>query len=210
MIKKNLKTLIITTIVILLPILAGIYLWDHLPEQLPYHWNASGEVDGWCGKPIAVFGMPLLLVAIQWICALGTAADPKKANHSEKVMQLILWIVPVISIVMHTLVYMTALGTAVQVEMIMPLFIGLVFTIIGNYLPKCKQSYTIGIKLPWTLSSEENWNRTHRLAGKLWTVCGIVIVATAFLGSFWIVLPIILVMALVPTVYSYALHRRGI
>ena len=210
MIKKNLKTLIITTIVILLPILAGIYLWDHLPEQLPYHWNASGEVDGWCGKPIAVFGMPLLLVAIQWICALGTAADPKKANHSEKVMQLILWIVPVISIVMHTLVYMTALGTAVQVEMIMPLFIGLVFTIIGNYLPKCKQSYTIGIKLPWTLSSEENWNRTHRLAGKLWTVCGIVIVATAFLGSFWIFLPIILVMALVPTVYSYALHRRGI
>ena len=84
MIKKNLKTLIITSIVILLPILAGIYLWEQLPEQLPYHWNASGEVDGWCGKPIAVFGMPFLLVAIQWICALGTAADPKKANEKLK------------------------------------------------------------------------------------------------------------------------------
>ena len=210
MIKKHLKTLIITSILTLLPILAGIYLWDHLPEQLPYHWNASGEVDGWCGKPIAVFGMPLLLVAIQWICALGTAADPKKANHSEKVMQLILWIVPVISIVMHTLVYMTALGTAVQVEMIMPLFIGLVFTIIGNYLPKCKQSYTIGIKLPWTLSSEENWNRTHRLAGRLWVVGGIGMMATALFGGFWVFIVIVLAMVLVPTVYSYILHSRGI
>lgn len=210
MIKKNLKTLIITSILTLLPILAGIYLWDHLPEQLPYHWNASGEVDGWCGKPIAVFGMPLLLVAIQWICALGTAADPKKANHSEKVMQLILWIVPVISIVMHTLVYMTALGTAVQVEMIMPLFIGLVFTIIGNYLPKCKQSYTVGIKIPWTLHSEENWNRTHRLAGRLWVVGGIGMMATALFGGFWVFIAIVLAMVLVPTVYSYILHSRGI
>ena len=210
MIKKNLKTLIITTIVILLPILAGIYLWDQLPEQLPYHWNASGEVDGWCGKPIAVFGMPFLLVAIQWICALGTAADPKKANHSEKVMQLILWIIPVISVVMHTLVYMTALGTAVQVEMVMPLFIGLVFTIIGNYLPKCKQSYTIGIKIPWTLHSEENWNRTHRFAGRLWLVCGLGIMLTTFFGGFWVFLPIVLIIVLAPMVYSYLLHRKGI
>ena len=210
MIKKNLKTLIITTIVILLPILAGIYLWDQLPEQLPYHWNASGEVDGWCSKTIAVFGMPFLLVAIQWICALGTAADPKKANHSEKVMQLILWIVPVISIVMHTLVYMTALGTAVQVEMVMPLFIGLVFTIIGNYLPKCKQSYTIGIKIPWTLDNEENWNKTHRLAGWVWVIGGIAIMLTGFFGGFVAFFVITLVMVLVPAIYSYLLHRKGL
>ena len=210
MIKKNLKTLIITSIVILLPILAGLYLWDKLPEQLPYHWNASGEVDGWCGKHIAVFGMPLLLVAFQWICALGTAADPKKANHSEKVMQLILWIIPVISIVMHILVYMTALGADMAVEMIMPLVIGLMFTVIGNYLPKCKQSYTIGIKIPWTLHSEENWNRTHRFAGRLWLVCGLALMLTGFFGGFWVFLPIVIMMVAAPMVYSYSLHRKGV
>ena len=210
MIKKILKTLIITSIVILLPILAGLYLWNKLPEQVPSHWNANGEVDGWSSKPIAVLGMPLLLVAFQWICALGTAADPKKANHSEKVMQLILWIIPVISIVMHTLVYMTALGADVAVEMTMPLVIGLVFTIIGNYLPKCKQSYTIGIKIPWTLHSEENWNRTHRFAGRLWVVCGLALMLTGFFGGFWVFLPIVIVMVAAPMVYSYSLHRKGV
>ena len=71
MIKKNLKVLIITSIIILLPILAGVFLWDQLPEQIPAHWNASGEVDGWSSKPFTVFGMPLILLAFQWLCVLG-------------------------------------------------------------------------------------------------------------------------------------------
>ena len=210
MIKKHLKTLIITSIMTLLPIVAGIYLWNTLPEQIPSHWNVNGEIDGWSSKPFFVFGLPCIMLAAQWLCVLGTAADPKKANHSDKVMHLVLWIIPVLSIVLSAMTYMTALGHTVRVEMIMPLIIGLVFTIIGNYLPKCKQSYTVGIKLPWTLSSEENWNRTHRFAGRLWLVCGLGIMSTAFIGGFWVFLPIVLVMVLVPTLYSYILYRKGI
>ena len=205
MIKKNLKTLIITSIVILLPILAGVFLWDKLPEQIPFHWNANGEVDGWGSKPLAVFGMPAILLAFQWLCVLGTSADPKKANHSEKIIQLVLWIIPVISVAVHAMVYMTALGAEVRVEVIMPILVGLVLTIIGNYLPKCKQSYTIGIKIPWTLNSEENWNRTHRFAGRLWVVCGLALMLTGFFGGFWVFLPIVLVMVAAPMIYSYSL-----
>lgn len=210
MIKKNLKTLIITSIVILLPILAGLILWDKLPEQIPTHWNAAGEIDGWSSKAFAVFGLPVIMLAMHWLCVLGTAADPKKANHSDKMMQLMLWIVPFLSVALFALTYVAALGTEVQMALIMPLIVGLVLTIAGNYLPKCKQSYTLGIKLPWTLNSEENWNRTHRFAGRLWVVCGIGIMLTAFFGGFWVFLPIVLVMVLVPTLYSYLLHRKGI
>ena len=210
MIKKHLKTLIITSILTLLPIVAGIYLWNTLPEQIPSHWNVNGEIDGWSSKPFFVFGLPGIMLAAQWLCVLGTAADPKKANHSDKVMHLVLWIIPMLSIVLSAMTYMTVLGHTVRVEMIMPLIIGLVFTIIGNYLPKCKQSYTVGIKLPWTLSSEENWNRTHRFAGRLWLVCGLGIMLTALVGGFWVFLPIVLVMVLVPTLYSYILYRKGI
>ena len=210
MIKKNLKTLIITSIVILLPILAGVFLWDKLPEQIPFHWNANGEVDGWGSKPLAVFGMPAILLAFQWLCVLGTSADPKKANHSEKIIQLVLWIIPVISVAVHAMVYMTALGAEVRVEVIMPILVGLVLTIIGNYLPKCKQSYTIGIKIPWTLNSEENWNKTHRFAGRLWVVCGLALMLTGFFGGFWVFLPIVLVMVAAPMIYSYSLHRKGV
>ena len=209
MIKKNLKVLIITSLVLLLPILAGLILWNQLPDQMPTHWNAAGEVDGWSGKAFAVFGLPLIMVAAQWLCMLGTAADPKKNNHSEKVLHLVLWIIPVLSVVLHAVTYATALGHAVPMEVVMPILIGLIFTIIGNYMPKCKQNYTIGIKIPWTLDNEENWNRTHRFAGWLWTFCGIAIMCTGFFGGFWVFLPITLLMVLTPIIYSYVLHRKG-
>ena len=210
MIKKNLKVLILTTVVMLLPILAGLILWNQLPEQMPTHWNASGEVDGWSGKAFAVFGLPLIMVAAQWVCMLGTAADPKKNNHSEKVLHRVLWIIPALSVVLHAVTYATALGHAVPMEVVMPILIGLMFTIIGNYMPKCKQNYTIGIKIPWTLDNEENWNRTHRFAGWLWTVCGIATILTAFIGGAWVLLIIALLMVVLPIIYSYLLHKKGL
>ena len=210
MIKKNLKLLIITSVIILLPILAGVILWNQLPDPMPSHWNAAGEIDGWSSKPFAVFGMPFILVAAQWLCLLGTAADPKKKNHSDKIIHLVLWVIPVLSVVMHTFTYLIALGYDVRMEVVMPIFIGLIFVIIGNYMPKCKQNYTIGIKIPWTLNNEENWNKTHRFAGFIWVICGVAIMLTGFLGSFWIFLPIALVMVIVPVVYSYLLHRKGL
>ena len=210
MIKKNLKTLIITSVIILLPILAGLLLWNQLPDPMPSHWNASGEVDGWSSKPFAIIGLPLILLAAQWLCVLGTAADPKKNNHPQKILHLVLWIIPVLSVVLHTVVYLTASGYGVRMEVVMPVLIGVVFTIIGNYLPKCKQNYTIGIKIPWTLNNEENWNKTHRFAGWLWTFCGIAIMFTGFFGGFWVFLPITLWMVFAPIIYSYFLHRKGL
>ena len=210
MIKKNLKTLIVTSVVILLPILAGVILWNQLPNPMPTHWNASGEIDGWSSKPFAIFGLPLILLAAQWLCVLGTAADPKKNNHPEKILHLVLWIVPLLSVVMHTFVYLIALGYGVSMEVVMPVLIGVIFTIIGNYMPKCKQNYTIGIKIPWTLDNEENWNKTHRFAGFLWTACGVLIMLTGFIGGVWVFLPITFLMVLAPIIYSYILHKKGL
>ena len=210
MIKKNLKLLIVTSIIILLPMLVGIFLWDQLPEQLPIHWDVNGEVDGWSSKAFAVFGLSGIMLAVQWLCALGTSADPKKAAHPEKVLNLVLWIIPVLSVVLYAITYATALGKELRIEVIMPIIIGLLLTIVGNYMPKCRQNYTIGIKLPWTLNSEENWNKTHRFAGRLWTVCGLVMILTGFFGGFPIFLVIALLMAFAPTIYSYVLHRKGI
>lgn len=210
MIKKNWKVLLITSVAILLPMLAGVILWNKLPEQMPSHWNAAGEIDGWSNKPFAVFGLPCILLAAQWLCTLGTGTDPKRNNHPQKIVHLVLWIIPVLSAVLHAVTYAVALGKEVRMEMVMPVLIGLLLAIIGNYLPKCKQNYTIGIKIPWTLNSEENWNRTHRFAGRLWVVCGLAIMLTGFFGGFWIFLPIVLLMVLAPFIYSYMLHRKGI
>ena len=92
----------------------------------------------------------------------------------------------------------------------MPILLGLIFIAIGNYLPKCKQNYTIGIKIPWTLASEENWNRTHRFAGWVWVGGGVVMLLSGFLGIFWLTLVPAIIMAAVPLIYSYILHKKGI
>lgn len=209
MIKKNLKLLLITSVIVLLPILVGLVLWNQLPDQLPFHWNAAGEVDGWASKPVAVFGAPLMMLACQWLCVVVTAADPKKANHPGKILHLVFWIIPVLSAMISAAIYATALGKTVRIELLTPVLLGVLFVIIGNYLPKCKQNYTIGIKIPWTLHSEENWNKTHRFAGMLWVICGFAMMITGFFGVFWFILPITLVMVIPPFLYSYLLYRKG-
>lgn len=210
MIKKNWKTLVLTSIITLIPIVVGLLLWNQLPEQMPTHWGINGEVDAWSSKAFAVFFFPILLLALHWLCVAASCADPKSKDYHPKMIALVLWICPVIGLVISTLMYSAALGYALAVETILPLLMGLLFIIIGNLLPKCRQSYTMGIKLPWTLNNEENWNKTHRFGGKVWVVGGVIIMATAFAGSFWILLGVLIVMVALPTVYSYCLHRKQV
>ncbi len=210
MIKKNLKVLIITSIIILLPMLAGLILWTRLPEQVPFHWNAAGEIDGWASKPVAVFVPSAAMLALQWLCVLVTSTDPKKQNHPKKVVHLVFWLIPLLTVVLSAFVYASALGKNVRVEVLMPILLGVIFIAIGNYMPKCKQNYTIGIKIPWTLASEENWNRTHRLSGWIWVGGGIVMMLTGFFNAFWVTMVVVAVMVLVPFIYSYILHKKGI
>ena len=211
MIKENKKKLILTSIVILLPILIGLILWNKLPDQVPTHWNSAGEVDGWSSKVFAVFGLPIVLFAVHWMCILVTSVDPKKQNIEGKVLWIVFWICPIISLLVGMLSYGAALGVEFKVDKIMLAIMGIIFIVVGNYLPKCKQSYTVGIKLPWTLNDEENWNRTHRMGGKLWVISGIILLLSMLLSTSAmaiVVLAVVGVSVLVPTVYSYLLFRE--
>ncbi len=212
-IKKNKWLMIVTSILIVLPIFVGLLLWNKLPDQVPYHWGINGEVDGWASKPVAVFVLPVILLVMQWVCILATGLDPKAKNvTTTKMMGIVLWIIPVLNLFLHVMVWLAAFGREVNMETVMPLFMGTLFVVIGNYLPKCKQSYTMGIKLPWTLNDEENWNKTHRLAGKLWVAGGLLSMLCALLpgvASFIVMMSILLVMCVIPTVYSYRLYKKN-
>ncbi|MBR2722213.1 MAG: SdpI family protein [Clostridia bacterium] len=210
MIKKHWMILTVTSVLTLLPIVAGLILWNQLPEQIPIHWNANGEIDGWAGKLFVVVLMPILMLGLHWLGMFVTFSDPKKQNHSGKLLQLVFWIIPILNVFLAAVTYSSAMGKGVRVEILVPVFLGLVFVVIGNYMPKCRQNYTIGIKVPWTLSSEENWNRTHRLSGWIWVIGGIFVMVSGFFGWIWVTLAAILPMALIPLVYSYILHRKGI
>ncbi len=208
MIKKHLKTIIITSVLTLTPMIVGLALWNQLPAEVPTHFGLNNEPDSYSSKAFAVFGMPLLMLAMHIVCILATKLDPKNKNYSDKVFTMVLYIIPAVSLLMCAMIYPVALGKEMRVGLIAILFMGLLFTVTGNYLPKCKQTYTMGIKLPWTLDDSENWTKTHALAGKIWVAGGLLIIATAFLESPVVFFSILTVMVLVPTVYSYLLFKK--
>ena len=168
------STLILSSLLTLSPMLIGLLLWNELPEQMTTHWGADGVADGWSGRTFAVFGMPLIMLATQWLFVFFTGLDPKNKTQNRKVTELVLWTIPVVSLFSCGLVYVTAFNCKFQPEMLTFSLLGITFIIIGNYLPKCTQNYTIGIKIKWTLENEENWNATHRMAGKLWVAVGFI------------------------------------
>lgn len=194
----------------LLPMVAGLIMWNILPEKMPTHWDSNGEINGYSSKPFAVFGIPAIMVFLHLICVLATSLDNKTKNFNTKMMGIVIWTCPAVSVLCTAAIYAAALGYDVRVEFIIPLFIGILFLVIGNFLPKCKQNHTIGIKTPWTLGSEENWNKTHRFAGFIWTVCSIIIIIGAFFKNavvYTTFIPIA-VMAIVPITYSYIYYRK--
>lgn len=210
--KINKKELLLTSLVCLLPLLAGVALYPRLPETMATHWGFDGTANGWSSRAATVFGLPLLILALHLVCSYAESRDAKRKNVNPVLRTVMLWFCPAVSLLGGALTLGTGLGYEMHVGTVAPVFVGLLFLILGNYLPKLRQNRTMGIKLPWTLQSEENWNRTHRLSGFLWVLCGLVMIPLSLLRlwSGWLFGALLAVMVLIPTAYSYALHRKGI
>lgn len=209
------KTMIITVLITLFPILIGLALWNKLPDQLPTHWDAGSQVDGWTDKAKAIFFLPCLMAVIQVVVAFRMFADPKAKNIHKKLLIVSLWIVPILSICLNAASYMTALGVQISMTVLCCLLIGILFLALGNYLPKLQQNYTVGIKIAWALADEDNWERTHRFGGKLMVVSGLLMVLLAFISSwlgdtatFILLIILTLISSIVPMIYSYVIYRR--
>ena len=212
--KTNKKTLILTSIVILLPILVGMLLWNKLPDSMAVHFNFDNEADGYREKWFAVIIAPFILLAVHLIMAMIIAADSRKKNISSKVYRINMWILPSLSLALTAVIYIYNLGIHFNISLFLGIFLGITYIIIGNYLPKTRQNYTIGCLLPWTYANEENWNKTNRLAGVINIIIGILVIINAAIGMFDIfysLLVAVLIGTLIPLGYSYFLHvKKGL
>ena len=183
MIKKNLPLIIITSLITLIPAI------------------------------LMKTGMPLILLLVHLVCIFATSKDKGNQGQSQKVFRLIFWICPIVALYTSGINYLVISGKYTGIEELSVGLFGLLFMIIGNYLPKCKMNAVIGIKIPWTYSSEENWNRTHRFGGKVWVICGLLMMCTVFMPAniCTIVMVVLFVaMILVPTVYSYLFYKKEV
>ncbi len=207
MIKNNKLKLTISSLLILLPTAFGLIIWDKLPN----HIGLDGAADGFNRKIFTVFLMPLILLAVHWLCLFITSKDPKNKNQTKKASAMVYWIVPGISVYVSLIIYSLSLGLELSYEVLTPAFIGLMFLILGNYMPKCKQNYSLGVKVKWALENEENWYATHRFAGKVWVIAGAVLMFSVLLPAKfipYIMLVTLFPVAILPVAYSYIYYKK--
>lgn len=199
---------IITSILIL--IIFNILFYDKMPAELPTHWNFRGEVDKYSSRFDAMVLTQGVLVIMNAVLLFMLDNDPRNKKQNNFVMTISKLTLPLLMLVIYIITIMSGFGREVKVSTILPIFIGLLIIAIGNYLPKIKRNYTMGIKLPWTLNSDENWRRTHRLGGICFVIIGLCLILSVFLKSEIVFLVPLFLGTIIPTVYSYYLYTKGI
>ncbi len=196
-----------------LMVLLTLVVWPWLPDRIPTHWNIWGEVDDWSPKLTGAFIAPAIALALWLLLRWLPRLDPRRENYER--FQDTYWLVvnAVIGFfgLIHVGTLVTVLGWPVDVPRLITVGLGLLLVLLGNYLPRVRPNWWMGIRTPWTLESDHVWRGTHRLAGKTFVAAGVIAVVGSLLASsaaFWIVMVAVGIAALVPVVYSYIIWRR--
>ena len=191
-----------------IPVIYLLINWSALPDQMPIHFELNGEPNGYGSKMTYIFlplGIYLLMLVLPYI-------DPRKNNYeifSDTYFKLRIILGLFFGILDSVITYNQLHGTE-KLWLFMPILPFLLFTLIGNYMGTIRPNYFVGIKVPWTLNSDEVWTRTHKMAGKLWFWGGITgIAGTLFIkDTFFVLIPILLIIIVAPIVYSYFIYQQ--
>lgn len=210
--KYSLKKEIPLLTIMALPFFYLAYIWNTLPEKVPMHWNIRGEIDRWGSKTELILILFLLPVLIYVIFLLVPLIDPKKKieKMGNKYYQLKFLMVLFMSLLAVLILYNVQSESLSNIKMVYVL-IGFLIVALGNYFQTLQPNYFIGIRTPWTLENEVVWKETHRLAGRLWFFGGFVAILSVLLlptkASFVAFISIVMVLALIPFVFSYLKFR---
>lgn len=208
----------IVALLIIAPFLYGAFIYPQLPSQIPTHFNIEGKADAW-GGPSSIFIGPGIMGAVSiFVYVLMSnlkSFDPKKYDEANDTLysNFAVLTVAFLSILSTIIIYSSTHADEINVgKLILPL-VGLSFAGLGWYMPKFKQNYFVGFKLPWTLENETNWNETHKVAGKLWIYGGLFQAVVTFIlpMKFGMIafMSAIAIMVIIPSVFSYRLFKKG-
>jgi uncharacterized membrane protein len=206
-------TTIIALVLIGLAALAGVALWNQLPDQMASHWNANDEVDGTMPKFWGVFMMPIITMGMLALFLVLPNIDPLKANIAQfrESFNLFILVIVAFMLYVHALTLAWSLGYQdFKMSAAMLPFMGVLFIAVGWMLKKAKRNFFIGIRTPWTLSSDMVWDKTHQLGSTLFMASGVLVIVGGFFGgttAFWLMFIPLIGSSLFLVVYSYVLYR---
>ncbi len=211
--KINWRTEWFSAGLLILSIFLGVYFYQHFPATVPIHWNWQGEVDSYGSAAFGAFLLPGVMLVMYLLFLVLPYFDPKKERYADFVEAYHnfkdLLIIFFFSI--FWLTGLAGLGYDININLALPIILGLLFIGLGSLLRKIKMNWFLGIRTPWTLSSEEVWNKTHRAAGPVFMISGLLIILTSFIEPCSRIILFILAI-LSPVIglpaYSYILFRR--
>jgi len=212
-IKPTIKTELFPILLLIITSITSFYFYSIFPEQVPMHWNIAGEIDGWGSKTMGAFMLPVTMVGM-YILFLGLPyLDPRQKRYEQfsKIYHGFKAIILLFMAIMYFLIGANTLGYNVPIGTLVPILVGILFILIGNYTAKIKPNWFIGIRTPWTLSSEEVWNKTHRIGGKIFVFSGLLFILEPFLPLNYQgpVFAIIIIGIVVGTFsYSYFIYKK--
>ena len=181
------KILVITCIVCLLPIILGIAMWDNLPDTMAIHFNINNEADNFAPKPIVLLGFPFMMVLFQIICCVINDINANKRGQNVKFEMISKWIVPVMSVVLQITTIGYSLGWNLDIRRIATSLVGVIFIVIGIYLPKL--DYVKNMKV-----SVQKAKKINKFTGVSMVVMGVLSLVTIFLPPIFAVAWVILVI----------------
>ncbi len=210
---RNLK--LISSVIVLIMFVVSIYAWTQIPagEKICTHWNAAGKCNDYGSKFVGIFLIPIIAAGMAGLFPLLLRIDPRAANiaRSRKAYTTVCVTILLFFMVLHCFLILNILGSGININLYLPLLVGLMLIVIGSYLGKIRSNYFFGIRTPWTLSSELSWNKTHRLGSKLMILQGIIcIVGKIFFPSevwVYLLLSSTLVIGIIITTYSYFIWK---
>lgn len=206
--------LIISGFVMLFMLGLSLYAWLHVPEgsRLPVHWGISGKPDRYGGKFEALMLLPIMAVVLSILFAVIPAIEPRRKHlQQSRTAFLVIWaVVLFILAAVHAMLVFTALGARFNMTTAIFVMLGFMFVVMGYFLGKMESNFFMGIRTPWTLSSEIAWKKTHRLGSCLFMAFGVIMLAVSWMQGPWLVWIILggtLTMTMVLVVYSYWVWR---
>lgn len=186
---KNKKLLLAMLLLCLANFAGHLYFYPALPDTVPIHWGFDGQADGWGSKTTLLFlgALPLLMLLL---FAVLPRLDPKGGNFQrfQPVYRIFLVLLTVFLCAVSWLSELTVYGLlpaggGSPVTALVSGGLGLIFLVLGNYMPRIKQNYTFGCRTPWALNDEHNWNRTQRMGGIVFIVMGAAMLAAALFAA---------------------------
>lgn len=208
---KNKKILFAVLVVIIITWVVAFIYEPKLPEQIPTHWNASGEVDGYTSKPWGVYMLPLISTAMSLLLMVLPKISPKgfKLDAARKVYDIIVLVMAVFMLAVMVLSFEAGIKGEIDMSQWILAAMGLLFVVIGNYLAKVPKNFFMGIRTPWTLASDEVWYKTHRLASWTFVIAGLLVILCAFLqvSMNWAT-GFLMAAGFVPFIYSLIIYKK--